>query len=209
MEVHILIDLLEVIFINLIMSVDNALIIGIVVRELPIVKRKHVLVWSIIGISSIYIFLSALSILIQRIPYVKLASGLVLIWIATKLIININLVRKNGDSVLQAIKYILIANFFISLDNALVISTLTQGNFLYVIIGIIISVSIVVWTSSFFSTLILKYPSLVYGGAGTLIYLSVLMIMEELHVFYNIFLSLIFTLSILTLGEMVRKRKQI
>lgn len=103
MEVQILIDLLQVIFINLIMSVDSALIIGIVIRELPITKRKHILIWSLIGISLIYIFLSALSILIQMIPYVKLASGLVLVLIATKLIIDINHVRNKGESIFQAV----------------------------------------------------------------------------------------------------------
>ncbi|MDQ0199173.1 TerC family protein [Neobacillus ginsengisoli] len=202
----VLIDLLKIIFINLILSADSAFIIGIAIRELSSEQRKQVLGAVMFGISVIYILFSSLATFIIEIPFIKLAGGLVLIWIATNLFVNNNYSGNKTASVKGAIKFILTTNLIISLDNILAISAIARGNFLLIILGVSISVSLLVWISSFFTNFIVKFPSLIYGGAGTLIYVATLLILEDLHLNPHKnstipFLCLIITIVILIIRQ--------
>ena len=211
MKGQVIVDLLHIIFINLILSADSALIIGIAIRDLQTKQRSQVLIWSTIGISFIYIVFASFASLIINIPYLKLVSGLVLIWVAVKLIMDYNHSRNHKSSVRGAIKKILITNLIISLDNILAISALTRGNLFLIFLGVIISVSLLVWTSSFFATMVRKFPIIIYGGGGTLIYISSLMMLEDFHFISHKnslvpFLCLVFTILILLFLEIVKKR---
>jgi YjbE family integral membrane protein len=211
MQVQVLVDLLHIIFINLILSADSALIIGIAIRDLRSKQRKQVLIWSTFGISFIYIIFAIFASLIINIPYLKLGSGILLIWIAAKLIIDYNHSRSHITSVRSAIKQVLLTNLIISLDNILAISALTRGNLLLIFLGVLISVSLLVWTSSFFATIVGKFPIIIYGGAGTLIYISTVMILEDLSFISHKnslvpFICLLVTIFILLSLEIYRKR---
>ena len=117
-----------------------------------------------------------------QVPGLLLAVGLLLLWIAYKLLAE----DQGGkheidakDSLIDAVKTIVIADAVMGIDNVLGVAGAAQGSILLVAIGLMISVPIIIWGSTLFITCVEKYPIVIYGGAGILAWTAAKMIVGE------------------------------
>lgn len=162
--------LFSIIIIDLVLAGDNAIVIGMAARNLPKEYQKQVILWGTVGAIGIRILATLAVVALLKIPGLMFAGGLLLIWIAYKLLIGDK--KRNGiqagDNRLAAIKTIIVADAIMGLDNVLAIAGSAGGNFWLVVIGLLISIPLVVWGSTIIIRLIERYPVIVYIGAAVI-----------------------------------------
>ena len=162
--------LLSIIIIDLVLAGDNAIVIGMAARNLPKAHQKQVIIWGTVGAVVIRALATLAVVWLLKIPGLMLAGGLLLIWIAYKLLIE-EKEHENieaGDSRLVAIRTIIIADAVMGLDNVLAVAGSAHGSFLLVVLGLLISVPIVVWGSTVIVKWIERYPVIIYIGAAVI-----------------------------------------
>lgn len=165
-----IIAFLKIILINIILSGDNAIVIAMASRNLPERQRKIAIFWGAFGAVALRIVLTLVAILLLKIPFLTAAGALLLIWIAIKLITN---EEDHGNvqassNLSSVVMTIIIADFVMSLDNVIAIAAVAEGNFLLIILGLILSIPIIVWGSGIILRLLETFPGLIYLGAGVL-----------------------------------------
>ncbi|MCR8655976.1 TerC family protein [Paenibacillus endoradicis] len=208
--------LLNIIFIDLILAGDNAIVIALAARNLPKDQQKKAVIWGTVGAISIRIVATLLVVKLLDLPWLHLVGGLLLIWIAFKLLVqeeqhdNV----KAGNTLWQSIQTIIIADAAMGLDNVIAVAGAAQGHMLLVVIGLLISVPVIVWGSTLFIKLVDRFKWIIYVGAAVLAYTASKMFIDE-HKFGNIFeenvwlqwaVKIVLIVGILGLGYMVNKR---
>ncbi|MFC7439986.1 TerC family protein [Laceyella putida] len=178
--VEFLTALLSIVIIDLVLAGDNAIVIGLAARNLPKDKQKQVIVWGTVGAVVIRAAATLAVVWLLKIPGLLLVGGLILVWIAFKLLIE----EKNheveaADSMWAAIRTIIIADAVMGLDNVLAVAGAAHGDFLLVVLGLLISVPIVVWGSTLFLKLMDQFPWIIYIGSGVLAFTASKMIVDE------------------------------
>ncbi|WP_088103431.1 TerC family protein [Halalkalibacter urbisdiaboli] len=185
--------LLAIIVIDLVLAGDNAILIGLAARNLPAHQQKKVILWGALGAIAIRIVATLAVVWLLQIPGLLLVGGLLLVIIAYKLLTddgdhNV----KAGDNFWAAVRTVIVADALMGLDNVLAVAGAAHGNFLLVVIGLLISVPIVMWGSTLILKWIERFPVIVVIGAGVLAWTASKMIVSEpfLHdVFANPFLK--------------------
>ena len=176
------IRLLEIAFLNLLLSGDNAVLIALAVRALPRHQRILGQVWGAAGAVVLrLVFVGIISALLA-IPFLRVAGGAVLLWIAYKLVKPEEVQGEEGHhgrSLWRAIWLILVADVTMSLDNVLAIAAAARGDMVLVAIGIGMSVPIVIVGSSVLATLMSRYPAIIWVGGGVLGYVAGDMMLED------------------------------
>jgi YjbE family integral membrane protein len=172
--------LLSIVIIDLVLAGDNAIVIGMTARNLPKDIQKKVIYWGTTGAIVMRIIATLIVVYLLKIPGLLLAGGVLLVWISFKLLIE----EKKHDveaapNFWAAVRTIVIADTVMGLDNVMAIGGAAHGNFMLVIIGLLISVPIVVWGSTLIIKLIAKYPVILYIGSGVLAYTAAKMIVDE------------------------------
>jgi YjbE family integral membrane protein len=172
--------LLSIIVIDLVLAGDNAIVIGLAARTLPKDQQKKVILWGTIGAIAIRILATLAVVWLLKIPGLLLLGGVLLIWIAYKLLAeekdhNV----KPSDNFWAAIKTIIIADALMGLDNVLAIAGASHGDFSLVVIGLLVSVPIVVWGSTLILKWVDRFPIIITIGAGVLAYTAAKMITDE------------------------------
>ena len=138
--------LLAIIIIDLVLAGDNAILIGLAARNLPKEQKGKVIFWGAFGAIAIRSLLTLAVVWLLKIPGLLLVGGLLLIWIAYKLLIDEkDHNMKASESFWAAIKTIIIADTVMGLDNVLAVAGAAHGNFILVLMGLLISVPIVIW----------------------------------------------------------------
>jgi YjbE family integral membrane protein len=180
--------LLTIIFIDLILAGDNAIVIGLSARNLPAAQQRKAVIWGTAGAVGIRIAATLLVVQLLSLPWLNLVGGLLLVWIAFKLLIQENAHDqiKAGNTLWQSIRTIIIADAAMGIDNVVAVAGAAHGDTLLVILGLIISVPVVVWGSTLFIKLINRYAWIVYAGSAVLAYTASKMITHEKS-FYDFF----------------------
>ena len=182
LETEFLVRLAGIGVLNLLLSGDNALVIALAVRSLP--KRQRVLgqVWGALGAVVLrLVFIGVITVLL-RIPLLQFVGGLLLVYIAVKLVRPGDVVPesgKRGGSFWEAIWIIIVADVTMSLDNVLAIAAAAHGDFTLVMFGIGLSLPIVVWGAGILARLMNRYVWIVWLGGGLLGYVAGEMLMED------------------------------
>ena len=181
MEMEFLTALLSIIVIDLVLAGDNAILIGLAARNLPKHQQKKVILWGSIGAIAIRIVATLAVVWLLAIPGLHLVGGLLLVFIAYKLLVDDNDHGdvKAGDSFWAAIRTVIIADALMGLDNVLAVAGASHGNMLLVVIGLLISVPVVMWGSTLILKWIDRYPIIVTIGAGVLAWTASKMIVGE------------------------------
>jgi len=163
-------DLLNIIIINLILSGDNAILLAMAVRWLPPDLRKKGFVFGAGAAVALRIVLTLIIAQVLAIPCIKLAGGIVLLWIAVKLFVQgfPGGEEKEAATLLQAIRIMLISDLTMSLDNVIAVAGVSQGNILLLLLGLGTSIPFVIFTSGLLSMLMDRYPIIIYIGAAIL-----------------------------------------
>ncbi len=195
--------LVKVFTVNLILSGDNAVVIAMAARSLQGSQRRQAIIWGAAGAVVLRLIFAAVIALLLKIPFLQVAGGLLLLWIAWKLVHE----DPGGDeeeedkvqagqTAWEAIRIIIVADAVMSLDNviALVGAARIGGevNFWLLVIGLATTIPLVIFGASLLTTLLDRFPILVYAGAGLLIYIAVEMFFadEVLHHYLEPFVSI-------------------
>ena len=177
--------LLAIILIDLVLAGDNALIIGLVARNLPKESQKKVIFWGTFGAIAIRALMAILVVYILAVPGFMLSGGLALVWIARKLLTpqgnaeESHLVKAPAASFAAAVRTIVIADAVMGIDNVLAIGGASHGSILLILIGLAISVPIIVWGSQLVIKLVDRYPSVILVGGAVLCWTAYGMIVRE------------------------------
>jgi len=176
------IRLLGIGVLNLLLSGDNALVIAMAVRALPKRKRMAGQVWGAIGAVLLRLVFVAIVSVLLRIPLLQLVGGMLLAWIALKLVrpeTGGDADVRRGSSLWEAIWIIIVADVTMSLDNVLAIAATAHGDFMLVMFGIGLSLPIVVWGAGLLAHLMNRYTWIVWLGGGLLGYVAGEMVIED------------------------------
>jgi YjbE family integral membrane protein len=206
--------LLAIVVIDLVLAGDNAIVIGLAARTLPKQQQRKVIFWGTFGAVAIRSVLTLVAVYLLMIPGLLGIGGILLIWIAYKLLAD-----DKGHDVKQAatfgeaLRTVLIADTVMGMDNVLAVAGAAHGDFLLVVIGLLISVPIVVWGSTLILRLVERFPVIIYVGAGVLAFTAAKMITaEKLLTFFvgNEALKWIFTVivvaGVLVVGYMKKQK---
>ena len=178
-----LMALLTIIMIDLVLAGDNALVIGLAARNVPAHLQKRVIIWGTAGAIAIRIAFTLGIVWLLKIPGLMLAGGLLLLPVAYKLMNPSHDAHDEhgaaSNSFWGAMKTIIVADALMGVDNVLGVAGAANGNFLLVVLGLLISVPIMVWGSTLVLKLVDKYPSIITIGAGVLIWTATQMILDE------------------------------
>lgn len=174
-------SLMSIIIIDLVLAGDNAIVIGMAARNLPKELQMKAIAWGTAGAIIIRIVATALVVWLLKIPGLLLIGGVLLIWIATKLLVQKKNVAKvtAQTSVMSAIGTIVVADAIMGLDNIIAVAGAASGNIWLVIFGLLLSVPIIVWGSRLIIKWIERYPVILYVGAGVLALTAGKMISSE------------------------------
>ena len=175
--------LLAIIVIDLVLAGDNAIVIAMAARNLPPHLQKKAIIWGAVGAIAVRSAMTLAVVYLLQIPGLMLVGGLLLVWIAYKLLNP----GKDGDeehdhastSFWGAMKTIVIADAVMGLDNVLAVAGASHGSYLLVVLGLLISIPIVIWGSTQILKLVERYPSVIYLGAGVLAWTAAKMMLAE------------------------------
>lgn len=170
-----------IIMIDLILGGDNAVVIALASRNLPPDQRNKAILYGTGLAIVVRICFTLVAVWLLSIPFLMLIGGILLIWIAVKLLIEKkdNEHIKSEYTLLAAVKTIVIADVVMGVDNVLAIAGASHGNIWLVILGLLVSIPIIVWGSKLILMLLDRYPSIIYIGAAILAYTAGNMITHE------------------------------
>lgn len=210
--------LFSIIVIDIILGGDNAVVIAMASRSLPPEQRKKAIFWGTLGAVLARASLTGVALLLLEIPYLKLVGGLFLVWIAVKLLCDRRELEpgvKSGKSLFEAIKIIIVADLIMGIDNVIGVAGAAHGHFPLVVLGLAISVPIIVWGSTMILKLMVKFPAVIYIGAGVLAWTAGKMAAEDdlLHRlfrpygnFHEIIIPLVTVAAVLLIGQRFNSR---
>ena len=177
--------LFAIVLIDLVLAGDNALIIGLVARNLPRETQRRVILWGTFGAIAVRAVMAILVVYILDLPGFMLAGGVALVWIARKLLTPeehsapSRLVGAPAASFGGAIRTIVIADAVMGVDNVLAIGGAATGSVLLIVLGLAISVPIIVWGSQLVIRLVDRFPSVVLLGGAVLAWTGYTMVVRE------------------------------
>jgi len=162
----------QVIWINILLSGDNAVVIALACRGLPPKERR----WGMVigaGVASVLliVFTGVVSML-MTLPYLKLASAIALLWIAIKLLApqahDAEDTPEAIEDLWRAVRLVVVANIVMSLDNVIAVAAVAKGDYVLLTLGLVVSIPIVIAGSAIILALLERFPILIWGGAAVL-----------------------------------------
>src|SRR5262245_19935336 len=168
-------SILRIIGINIVLSGDNAIVIALACRSLP--PRQRV-IGIILGAGAAVVLRILFTIVVQHLfdwPWLKLVGGLILLWIAVKLLLGDEASEdsvRSGASVWEAVKIVAIADIVMSLDNVLAIAAAAGGNTNLIVLGLVISIPLVVFGATLLTWMLDRLPILVWAGSARLAWVA-------------------------------------
>ncbi|MDD2620184.1 MAG: TerC family protein [Syntrophomonadaceae bacterium] len=177
---EVLVALGSIVVIDIVLGGDNAILIALASKNLAPEQRKKAMFWGVVGAVAVRAALTAVALYLLKIPLLQFAGGVLLVWIALKLLLEDKKVECASATCLsEAIKTIIVADVVMGIDNVIAIAGAAHGSMLMVVLGLAISVPIIVWGSTFLLKWMDKYPAIVYIGAGVLAWTAGQMIVSD------------------------------
>jgi YjbE family integral membrane protein len=169
--------LIEIIWINILLSGDNAIVIALACRSLPERQRRWGIVLGTLPAVVLRIVFAAFIAQLLRIQYLKLIGGLLLFWIAVKMILPEEQDSHGGaegstGDLWSAVRTIVIADAVMSLDNVIAIAAAAKDSLVLLIIGLAISMPLVIFGSALILKILNRLPILVWAGGALLGYIA-------------------------------------
>jgi YjbE family integral membrane protein len=164
----------QIVLIDILLGGDNAVVIALATRKLPVHQRKLGILWGTAGAIGLRVVLIFFALALLRLPLLKIVGGLLLLWIGVKLLSPQD---EDGHGEVQAadrlwaaVKTVIVADFVMSLDNVIAIAGAAQNagqqhSILLVVFGLLLSVPIIVWGSQMVIHLMQRFPLIITLGA--------------------------------------------
>ncbi len=176
-----LVALASIMMVNIVLSGDNAVVIAMASRCLPRKQQKMAILWGSVGAIGLRVVLTLVAVVLLQIPYVQFIGGLLLVWIAAKLLTEENDEEniEAGTSFMAAVKTIIVADLVMSLDNTLAIAAVAKGDFLLLGLGLGLSIPLIIFGSQVIIKIMDKFPVVVYAGAALIAWTAGEMMMDD------------------------------
>lgn len=183
----------QIIMIDILLGGDNAVVIGMACRNLPPEQRTKGVIWGTAGAILLRVILIVFAVMLLDLPFLKVAGGVLLLWIGAKLLLPDDGSHDNieGSSRLSgAIKTIIVADLVMSFDNVIAIAGAAQQahethQTLLVIFGLVVSVPFIIFGSQVVMRLMDRFPLVIYFGAGLLGWIAGGMVVSDGYVTKN------------------------
>jgi YjbE family integral membrane protein len=217
---HFLLGGLKIVLIDLLLAGDNALVIALAVRSLPKRERRIGIIGGAGAAIVLRVALTTMAARLLTTPYLQLAGGLLILWIALKVLVDASTPPDSAPQPMrfwQAIWYIVVADITMSTDNVLAIAGASKGNFWLIAFGLALSIPFVVLSSNLLSKLMDRFPALIYLGAGILGQVAGEMILTDAIVVRtwhpgNVFryaVEAALVVAVVAIGRLVTARKRV
>jgi YjbE family integral membrane protein len=164
-----------IIWVNLLLSGDNAVVIALAARSLPAKQQKLAVFWGSAAAIIMRVILTVFAVALLQLPWLKLIGGVLLLWIGVKLIVPEEGGEdiQSSDNLLQAVKTILIADLVMSLDNVIAVAAAAEqgppeAKLTLLIIGLALSIPIVIFGSTLMLKVMGRFPVIITLGAALL-----------------------------------------
>jgi YjbE family integral membrane protein len=180
------IAVLQIIAIDILLGGDNAVVIALACRNLPERQRKLGIMWGVAGAITLRVILTIFAVTLLSIPYLKIVGAVLLAWIAIKLVLP-----QEGDggheidasdSLVGAIKTIIIADLVMSLDNVLAVAGAAKDSWALIVFGLLVSIPIIVYCSTLVLKLMDRFPWIIILGGGLLGWIAAGMAIHDVAV---------------------------
>jgi YjbE family integral membrane protein len=183
----------QIIFIDLVLAGDNAIIIGMVASKFPADQRKKVIFWGIGGAVILRIILTLLTAYLLQITGLRLIGGLLLLYIVYKLYVDVikgaeqeEDIKVDNSSFLKAIWTVLLADFTMSLDNVLGVAGAAGDHYGLLIFGLALSIVLMATAANLISGWIKKYKWIAWAGLFAILIVAVQLIYTDIRIIFNV-----------------------
>jgi len=183
--------LTQIIFIDLVLAGDNAIIIGMVASKFPVEQRKKVIIWGIGGAVVLRIILTLLTAFLLQITGLRLIGGILLLYIVYKLYVDVikgaskeENIKVDNSSFLKAIWTVLLADFTMSLDNVLGVAGAAGHHYHLLIFGLILSIVLMAIAANLISGWIKKYKWIAWVGLLAILIVAIELIYADIKTLF-------------------------
>ena len=183
--------LTQIIFIDLVLAGDNAIIIGMVASKFPVNQRKQIIFWGISGAVILRIILTLLTAYLLQISGLRLIGGLLLLYIIYKLYVDVikgdaknDNIKVDNSSFLKAIWTILLADFTMSLDNVLGVAGAAGHHYHLLIFGLVLSIVLMAVAANLISGWIKKYKWIAWLGLLAILAVAIDLIYTDINILF-------------------------
>ena len=181
----------QIVFIDLVLAGDNAIIIGMVASQFPAAERKKIIFWGIGGAVILRIILTLLTAYLLQITGLRLIGGLLLLYIVYKLYTDVikgtdheEDIKVDNSSFLKAIWTILLADFTMSLDNVLGVAGAAGDHYKLLIFGLVLSIALMAFAATLISNWIKKYKWIAWAGLLAILVVAIELIYTDIQILF-------------------------
>ena len=181
----------QIIFIDLVLAGDNAIIIGMVASKFPLEQRKKVIFWGIGGAVILRIILTMLTAYLLQITGLRLIGGLLLLYIIYKLYTDVIKGNSNEEDInvdnssfMKAIWTVLLADFTMSLDNVLGVAGAAGDHYVLLIFGLALSIVLMATAANLISRWIKEYKWIAWAGLIAILVVAVELIYIDIKILF-------------------------
>jgi YjbE family integral membrane protein len=182
--------LTQIIFIDLVLAGDNAIIIGMAASKFPPVQRKKIIFWGISGAVILRVILTLMTAYLLQIKGLRLIGGILLLYIVYKLYVDVikssssyKNVKVDNSSLIKAVWTVLLADFTMSLDNVLGVAGAAGHHYYLLIFGLILSIILMAVAANLISEWIKKYKWIAWFGLLAILAVAIQLIYTDIRLF--------------------------
>ena len=183
----------QIVFIDLVLAGDNAIIIGMVASKFPNDQRKKIIFWGIGGAVILRIILTMITAYLLQITGLGLVGGLLLLYIVYKLYVDVikntshdEDIKVDNSSLIKAIWTVLIADFTMSLDNVLGVAGAAGDHYILLIFGLALSIILMATAANLISKWIKEYKWIAWVGLLAILIVAIQLIYTDIQILFNV-----------------------
>ena len=181
----------QIVFIDLVLAGDNAIIIGMVASQFPLEQRKRIIFWGIGAAVILRIILTLLTAYLLQIKGLRLIGGLLLLYICYRLYIDVvkensnedNKIKVDNSSFIKAITTVIIADVTMSLDNVLGVAGAARDHYVLLVFGLVLSIILMATAATLISNWIKKYKWIAWIGLIAILIVAIDLIYTDIKLF--------------------------
>ena len=163
---------LQIMGINILLSGDNAVVIAMACRALPPKERFWGMILGAGAAAVLLILFTGIVATLMELPYLKLAGGLALFWVAIKLVApqehDSEDTPEAVEDLWRAVRVVVVANIVMSLDNVIAVAAAAKGNYFLLALGLAVSIPVVIAGSALFLAILERFPIVIWAGGALL-----------------------------------------
>ncbi len=181
----------QIVFIDLVLAGDNAIIIGMVASQFPIEQRKKIIFWGILAAVILRIIFTLITAYLLQITGLRLVGGVLLLYICYKLYVDVvknnaedkNDIKVDNSTFLKAITTVIIADVTMSLDNVLGVAGAAREHYMLLIFGLVLSIALMATAATLISGWIKKYRWIAWVGLLAILAVAIDLIYTDIKLF--------------------------